>query len=701
MSVGEIADKTDMIERIARACYAGKDEAKGLINEFLNTVVLDNVDSKIILPLLNEMLLALEGNDLVTVSDLLIFGLQPVLKGESICEGVGNFSINHLPIVDENVYYLEAICDDEPVICVKREDKTYNLNSLFSPLNEANYIFEEIGMKTTTPIVCLFGMETGIVAEKILKEMCFDGKLIIYEPDKRIIDYCLDSGRDIDGEYVEMRIAERIKEILDDNRTILCADDENALLFSRVLDYYTNFTGLLGIKIVSHCEYVNIYPEKYQIFSDTIRDMKERLTTNKNTYRRFMEDFLDNPLKNLRFYKNAYLCSDLKNVIPDYIPIVIVSAGPSLAKNINMLKELKGHAVIFAVDTALKYMINENIIPDLTITIDARKQESNFELEETKYIHCIFSEKSNPAILEKQKGEMICLDGQEGYVDKLLDSIGKKTLKYLGTGGSVATAAFAVAYMLKSKYIILVGQDLAYLGEDSHAGGIKEPSTLKESFVEDIYGNQIRTRSDWIGYLRWLEDAIKLIKESEEDIKVIDATEGGAKIHGSEIMTLRDVIELLKNDEGVLPEYDFNTELKKIPHLLTDDEYAIICDKHNAAIENLKNVIIELEEALRICDSLLTGMKNGTVSDKLLHKQNKRLKIIREHLEKNMMYKLIETYVKSIDFNEMAELELQEAEADQTKINLVTIMRYYFDNNLQASKKVVERALEYKKLLNS
>ena len=34
MSVGEIADKTDMIERIARACYAGKDEAKGLINEF-------------------------------------------------------------------------------------------------------------------------------------------------------------------------------------------------------------------------------------------------------------------------------------------------------------------------------------------------------------------------------------------------------------------------------------------------------------------------------------------------------------------------------------------------------------------------------------------------------------------------------------------------------------------------------------------
>ena len=693
-------DYTMEIEEIAKACYSNKKQkANFLFNDFLSTLSINDKNTENLLPVFNNMLEALENNDLISLADYLLFELKPLFNNESIPNELLGFSVDQLPEVNANIFYYASLLDDEPVLCIKKNNIVYNINSYFSPLNQTEFVFGALDMKKNTPVVCLFGIGTGLLAEKILNRLGFDGKLIVFEPERTIINYCTDCIEEDNCSDIEKRVLYRIKKVLEDNRTVLCVEEENALLFSRTIDALIDYTGLVGLKVINNPGYTRVYPQSSELFAQVLKDFEERMITNINTYTYFSEDFLENPLKNISLCKKAYLCSDLRKVIPQEIPIFIVSAGPSLDKNIKLLKELKGHSLIFAVDTALKYLLNESIIPDLTITIDARKSTGNFAIERTKTIPCIFSGKSNPAIVREQKGELIYLDGQEGYIDGLLESLGKKTIKYLGTGGSVATAAFAVAYMLKSKYIILLGQDLAYSGENSHAGGVKEKTLHKDSYVEDIYGNSIRTRSDWVGYIKWLEDSIKLIKESKEEIRVIDATEGGAKIHGSEIMTLREVINLLMESNNGLPVFDFSLELNKLSPLLIDDEYEKMCSKHKSSINSLKVLCNEIEEAIRICNNLLVGIEAETVSSSFIHKQNKRLTEIREHLEKHLMYILIQNYIAGKDLSEIADLELQEGNIQTIQSNLIKAMKIFFETHLKALKVVYEKAKSYEYLL--
>ena len=696
-------DYMEKIDKIVSLFYANKEKEANLLFasflDFMTTNLISGAtNTNVIESILIKLLSSIEKKDYITAADLLHFGLVPILNGDTVSDNIFYFDSENLSGIEENIFYLESFMDNELVLCKKEGGTVYNLNSFFSPSNEIEYLLRELDIKTTTPAVCLFGLGTGQLAECILNKLNFDGKLIIYEPDRKIMDYCL-KNNDNDCEEAERKISSRIKKVINDKRTFLCIEEENAIKFARVLESEIDRIDLVGLKIIRSYEYERLYPYSSIEFLKHIRNHNVSVVTNRNTYKYFSNLFLENSLKNIRRCKKAFLCSELKRIIPPEIPVFIVSAGPSLEKNIGELKKIKGHGLIFAVDTALKNLLKQGIIPDLTITIDAEKPVENFEQEISKDIPCIFSCKSNPSILDNQNGELIFLDGQEGYVDGLLERIGKKTIGYWGTGGSVATAAFAVAYMLKSNYIVLIGQDLAYDGDVSHAGGIKERTEHKDSYVESIYGDQIRTRSDWVSYIRWFEDAVKLVKEKNERIKVVDATEGGAKIHGTEIKTLKETIEEINELYGSI-DYDFSKELRKLSLMLSDEEYAELCSIHKSAINNLAVVDKEIDEAIQTCADLLLKIESGMASQNYIHKQNKKLKTCREHLEKNQLYVLIKTYVEGEDLSEIAKLELQETNVTTTQANLVKAMKLFFEVNLDALRKVYEKARQYETLLD-
>src|SRR5690606_28411622 len=109
-------------------------------------------------------------------------------------------------------------------------------------------------------------------------------------------------------------------------------------------------------------------------------------------------------------------------------------------------------------------------------------------------------------------------------------------------GASVANASLAIAAYLGCNPIIFLGQDLAYTDGKHHAdscGGttLKEDDDLIE--VEGIDGNKVFTNSVWHTFLMWME---KFIIHNPNKT-YIDATEGGAKIHGTDIIPLRQAIE--------------------------------------------------------------------------------------------------------------------------------------------------------------
>ena len=133
-------------------------------------------------------------------------------------------------------------------------------------------------------------------------------------------------------------------------------------------------------------------------------------------------------------------------------PIIIVSAGPSLNKNIKVLKEAKDRAVIIAVSTALKALLSENIIPDIVTIIDAdEKMIDHFEgidKARLKEVILAFAPKVQPKIINEWSGPKILIpipseDHLLRWLEQYTDYKGR-----IFAGCSVSHSSFRLAYYL-------------------------------------------------------------------------------------------------------------------------------------------------------------------------------------------------------------------------------------------------------------
>lgn len=266
-----------------------------------------------------------------------------------------------------------------------------------------------------------------------------------------------------------------------------------------------------------------------------------------NTAVRFAEIDSLNVMKNARYLCDGYKTIQLFRTIPLDTTGIVVAAGPSLNKNIEELKNAKGKAFIIAVDTAIKPLLRAGIIPDMFFIVDAKKPLDLINIDGAEKIPMVTTLNAAPEILNYHKGKKFFYDEAYRFAEKI---ILKSGLRWgdVETGGSVATNAFSLLYKLGLKTIILVGQDLALTGNRSHADGtfeekMPEIDTKNYEWVEGNYENKVPTRTDFKVFLNWYETTIRQYKEHVDGFRVINATEGGAKIEGTEVMTLKDAIQ--------------------------------------------------------------------------------------------------------------------------------------------------------------
>ncbi len=685
------------VEKIEEDCYSGRyKEALDEVSGFIDEISEKAEKNKDLLPVLKTMMLSMENDDSIMIGDCLEYGIKPIIKGQSIPRDIFDYDLNQLPDVGEDIFYYASFTD-EPVLCVKNSDgKIIRLNSLFSPIDEVKVWVDELKINSKTPVVCLFGLGTGLFAEAVLRKLPDEAPLLIYEPDRKIIDYCLKKDEDSELDEAERKISDRVRRILGDKRVTLTIESENKASFRYKLDEVLNYMEFPGLIIARHNNYDKVFPESCLTFIREISDYHRKVITNRNTMELFKESIVLNSIKNLRLYKNVNISDEIEKILPKEIPAIIVSAGPSLDKNIDLLKQLKGHCLIFAVDTAVRYLLKKDIIPDLTITIDSKKPASYFSDEQSHFIPCVFDVTANPEIMNKHKGRIFLFNNSNFYLGRLFESMGKN-LPMIPNGGSVATAAFALLYVFRQKKIILIGQDLASANGATHAGGVNDNSGYMQSEVEGYYGGTVMTRSDWLGYLKWFEKSVEAIKEDKIDIRVINATEGGAKIHGAEQMSLQEVIDDCRDSEGILPAYVFEDELKKLDYCFNEDDNRELLKRHKEAIGKLKEIENKAEEALRICKQLLKGIEEGTVSASYIDKEKKKITKITDWCSKTIVFPLINDYLITGVIDEITRLRFAEGDIKTTEMNGITLMKVSFEAIAEAARTVYTKAKDIEK----
>ena len=236
-------------------------------------------------------------------------------------------------------------------------------------------------------------------------------------------------------------------------------------------------------------------------------------------------------------------------------PSVVVSAGPSLDKNYELLKGREDKLLIIATDTVLRKLLKNGIRPHIVCALERglvvldkhfRDVIRDYK-EELKDVLLVVQSVCVPQIVGTWPGPKIVV-GKAGLpldywvVEKLLDG------DTVPSGNSVAHMCMNIAALLGSDKIALIGQDLAY-GEEgaTHSGdtawskeksGDARISEENRIPVPGALGGTVFTHRVWLMFLRIFEQMIGSL--AEVGFRVYDCTEGGALIRGTEVMSLKD-----------------------------------------------------------------------------------------------------------------------------------------------------------------
>lgn len=538
--------------------------------------------------------------------------------------------------------------DDNLALTVKKDGKLYRFNSIYSPLRESDIWADQYEIKNIKTVISMIGLGNGFFARSIIKRLDNGASVILYEPSVEIFIHVL---KNYD-----------ISDIISEYHVTLVLKGVNEKKIIPIYNKMVNWLNFANQKFCVHPKYDEVFVEECEKFLQTFIEIAQRAQIERNTEFYFANSTLNNFLYNMRYIKEGQILSQYKNTFPEETPAIIVSAGPSLDKNIDELKMAKGKAVIFCVDTAIKYLLKKDIVPDFLVTVDAKKRMEYFEDPRSWEIPIICKYESNCEILKNSNSKKIFY-GSEEYMEGLYSCVNKETMPVYDAGGSVATCTFSVLRDLGFKKIILVGQDLAYNGDISHAGGdifkINEEE-IGLSMVEGIDGKMVKTRYDWLCFLRWFETAIVL----NPDIKVIDATEGGAKIAGSKIMKLKDAI-----NEYCKIDIDCEKIVNEKPAALNEEEMNTVKNYIESLDVELDIIKRKSEKTIGSCDKLLKYCQNHKKEDTNYFKLANQIKKANFFVEAKPIYKMIDLYLSDKVMLDMMNIfEVNEDEfADKAK----------------------------------
>ncbi len=254
----------------------------------------------------------------------------------------------------------------------------------------------------------------------------------------------------------------------------------------------------------------------------------------KSTKLKMSAMFLRNTLLNAPWTSVAQPLGKLANTQTNR-PALIVSAGPSLNKQLPLLQAHQDLFTIIAVDTVWPILTQHGIVPDYLAALDPVTPASwplNGIHPQTRLVTdvmaspaMVWSHERSHLFTYSFKPAGTLMNFLQGHADPL------------DVGGSVATQAFNLAVELGANPIFFIGQDLALTGGKDHADGYlytyaeKTLTDRTESGydVEAYHGGRIRTERQLLSYKHWFEDRIR----SLPDRMVINATEGGARIAGT------------------------------------------------------------------------------------------------------------------------------------------------------------------------
>ncbi|MCK4658800.1 MAG: motility associated factor glycosyltransferase family protein [Phycisphaerae bacterium] len=340
-------------------------------------------------------------------------------------------------------------------------------------------------------------------------------------------------------------------------RLVILTSEDKGRLHTRMQPH--NALMMLGAQFLLH-------PPSQQISGEFHSRVRELLTDFVTYVRMSLVTLVSNSKITGRNVANnlaTYLCTPPISIFQQAFqgrPAIIVSAGPSLRKNIHLLPQAKGRAVICAVQTVLKPLLQHGIRPDFVTSLDYHEISKRYfeDIGDLSDVHLIAEPKATWHVVDAYPGPVSLLDNDFAHL-----LVGKQLAGRAGlpAGATVAHLAFYFLRYLGCDPIIFIGQDLAYTGHVYYVPGVEMHQSWRSEInrfntmemrewerlvrsrsilrkIKDQTGQEIYTDELLFTYLEQFEKDL-----SGASMRVINATEGGAHIRGTQIMSLGEALE--------------------------------------------------------------------------------------------------------------------------------------------------------------
>lgn len=438
--------------------------------------------------------------------------------------------------VEENKnkeFFIEETRRGDKTLYYTKDNKKLYFHSKYNPVREAEAIIDEYKNIDKDINIIFYGTGLGYHIDLFIKRHP-DNNFYIFEPIPELMEKFLSIRNLSKSEYKNLRgISIGLENIVPE--------------INKFLDLNRKEIVIIDLPIHKQ-NFEDEFKKFNDIFLKIIKERRSNLVVNYSYQRRWIINSMIN-------FKEVLISPSILMMNKGQFkskPAILVAAGPSLNEEIENIRYIKenGLTYIFSVGSAINTLIHHNIYPHAATTYDpTEKNQIVFEKIKEKYIKdipMIFGSSVGFETLQNYPGEKYhMITSQDKIANYYLNSNTEDEIDVMLDAPSIAVVTLQLLSNLGFNPIILVGQNLGYVGKAQHSEGVHYSKSLTEEEiekaleVEDVYGNKIYTND---GFNR-MRAQMELYIENMQEGRVINTTKGGAKIKGAKFIELKDIID--------------------------------------------------------------------------------------------------------------------------------------------------------------
>ena len=324
----------------------------------------------------------------------------------------------------------------DTILKVRANGKQLYLNGKYAPSMVVERWIEQQGkIEAYTPVV-IVGISNGVHIKRIMETVPKTSNILIYEPSFELFRRAM--------EEVDLSFLFEL-----DKPVGVIVKGLNESEIAGYFHYMISFDNMTSLKYYISGNYKVLFREEVEDFVKKLKKYVEDQEIQWNTYVRYTNVKAKNTFHNICYLSEGYSVEALKGILPADVPAIVVSAGPSLNKNLMDLKKAVGKACIIATDTAMKPLLNAGIMPNLFVIIDGLKPGLLFEHKDLSKVPMVTMTGVSVEPMDYHKGKKFFYYSDSQYEEQMLNLLSNEegrdmTLPNIPTGGSVANNAYSM-----------------------------------------------------------------------------------------------------------------------------------------------------------------------------------------------------------------------------------------------------------------